>query len=143
MPKPITLLGFDFGMKRIGVAIGQTLTQSANPIAVLDAKDGVPNWETIQTLIQAWGADAFVVGIPYNMDGSAQATTNAAKKFAKKLQQRFGLVVYTLDERLTTLESKRQLAEEYRTTGTKMPEQVDSYAAKLILEQWLRNIDEK
>ncbi len=133
-----TLLGFDFGMKRIGIAVGQTLTRSANPVAVIPAQDGVPNWESIQALIQTWGVDGIVVGIPLNMDGTEQALTHAARKFAQKLRHHFKLPVYTIDERLTTIESKRQLIEEYLSKGSKLPEHVDSYAAKLILEQWLQ-----
>ena len=133
-----TLLGFDFGMKRIGVAVGQTLTHSANPIAVLKAQDGVPNWENIQALIDTWQASALVIGIPYNMDGSEQTLTFAARKFANKLHARFRLPVYTIDERLTTIEAKRQVYAQNRLKNVKLPQQFDSYAAKLILEQWLQ-----
>ncbi|WP_423063226.1 Holliday junction resolvase RuvX [Candidiatus Paracoxiella cheracis] len=130
MPKHNTLLGFDFGMRRIGVAVGQMITRTANPVAVLNARDGVPNWEHVQELIDTWNIDAIVVGIPLNMDGSKQPVTFAAQRFANKLSSRYGLPVYTVDERLTTLEAKRHQQKE-----------LDSYAAKLILEQWLREQD--
>lgn len=128
-------LGFDFGMKRIAVAVGQTVTHSANAIAILKAQDGVPDWEKIKMLIETWHANVLVVGIPYNMDGSEQTLTFAARKFARKLQMRFGLPVSMVDERLTTIEAKRQW---YEQGLTKRPQHLDNYAAKLILEQWLQ-----
>lgn len=134
MPNTIShrvLLGFDFGMKRIGVAVGQTLTKTAQILPILAAKDGIPDWQSIETLIQTWRPAAFVVGIPYNMDGSEQNTTFAARKLANRLKQKFKLPVHTVDERLTTVEAKALLKK-------KMSHEMDSYAAKLILESWLR-----
>lgn len=133
-----TLLGFDFGLKRIGVAVGQTLTKSANPIAVLKAINGEPVWDDIKTLIQTWKADALVVGIPYNMDGSEQPLTKRAKNFIKKLRTHFSLPIYTIDERLSTVEAKQQLFDRGELKNTVTTQQLDSYAAKLILEQWLQ-----
>lgn len=142
MPKPVlTALGFDFGMKHIGLAVGQTLTCSANPLDILDVHDGIPHWEKIEALIRIWDARALVVGIPYNMDGSEQSFTFAARKFARKLRSHFQLPVYTVDERLTTLEAKRQWRERKEKKNVKLPEHVDSCAAKLILEQWLKEND--
>src|SRR3990167_5462077 len=107
MPK--TVLGFDFGLKRIGVAVGQTLTKTANPLAVLKAQRNEPDWKDVTTLIQSWKAEALVVGIPYNMDGSEQPLTQLSRQFVKKLRAHFSLPVYTIDERLTTIEAKQQL----------------------------------
>lgn len=133
-----TALGFDFGLKRIGVAVGQTLTQSANPVAILKAGKGVPDWEKVKELIETWKVDVLIVGIPYNMDGSEQPLTHAARKFAKKLKLKSGLPVYTIDERLTTIEAKRFWFEQKFQKNVKLPQQFDSHAAKLILEQWLQ-----
>jgi len=130
MPKHTTLLGLDFGMRKMGAAVGQMITRTANPVATLKAQDGVPNWNDIQKLINVWEIDAIVVGIPLNMDGSKQPLTFAAQRFANKLEARFRLPVYRADERLTTIEAKR-----HQKTD------VDSYAAKLILEQWLHEQD--
>lgn len=127
MPEQSILLGFDFGMRKIGVAVGQMITRTANPLTMLKAEDGIPHWELVRELIKIWDIDAIVVGIPLNMDGSTQPLTFAARKFARRLHARFGLPVYTVDERLTTIAAKR----------TKNVTQLDSYAAKLILEQWL------
>lgn len=131
-------LGFDFGMKRIGVAVGQTLTQTATPVAVLKAQGGEPDWEAVSTLIQSWKADMLVVGIPYNMDGSEQPLTQVTRQFVNKLRARYILPVYTIDERLTTIEAKQRLFDEGKLKKVALMQQVDSYAAKLILEQWLR-----
>ena len=139
----LTALGFDFGLKRIGIAVGQTLTRSANPVAILKAKNGIPNWEKIKELIETWWrVDVLVVGIPYNMDSSKQPLTHAAREFADKLKLKSGLLVHTVDERLTTIEAKRLWFEQKFQKNVKLPQQFDSYAAKVILEQWLQeNID--
>jgi putative Holliday junction resolvase len=75
-----TALGFDFGAKNIGIAVGQDLTKTANPLTVIKAKDGKPQWEEIQDLIDQWKPDILIVGLPLNMDGTEQAMTQAAKK---------------------------------------------------------------
>ena len=93
------LLGFDFGMKRIGVAVGQTVTKTARPLETLKAKQGVPHWEKILKLIKTWQPDALIVGIPLNMDGTPQPLTEAAEQFANELKKRFELPVYGIDER--------------------------------------------
>lgn len=131
-------LGFDFGLKRIGIAVGQTLTQSANPVAILKAEKGVPDWEKVKELMETWKVDVLVVGIPYNMDGSEQPLTHAARKFTNKLKLKSGLPVYTVDERLTTIEAKRLWFEQKFQKNVKLPQKFDSHAAKLILEQWLQ-----
>ena len=128
----ITALGFDFGMKRIGVAIGQTLTQTAQPLTILSAKDGIPAWSIIRQLIDEWGANALVVGLPYQLDGSDQMISFAAKKFAKRLEQRFQLPVHLVDERYTT-----KAARTHPDTTIKPGDLIDGHAAAIILESWL------
>ena len=128
----ITALGFDFGMKRIGVAIGQTLTQTAQPLTVLSAKDGIPVWATIEQIIGDWGAQALIVGLPYQLDGSDQMISFAAKKFARRLKQRFQLPVHMVDERYTT-----KAARSHPDATVKLGELIDGHAAAIILESWL------
>ena len=130
------VLGFDFGMKRIGVAVGQTITKTARPLATLKAHNGVPAWETIKKLIQTWQPDALIVGVPLNMDGTEQKLTHAAKKFADELQSKFNLPVFGMDERLSTKDARERL---FATGGYKALQngQVDSIAAQLILQNWL------
>lgn len=132
---PRILIGFDFGMKRIGVAIGQTITQSARPLDTLAAKAGEPNWDAINKLIKKWLPDALVVGIPLNMDGTDQPITQAARQFATHLRNHYAITVFEIDERLTTKAARERLFEE---GGYKALQdgQVDRVAAQLILQNW-------
>lgn len=130
------ILAFDFGMKRIGVAVGQTLTRSATPLRTLDAKKGVPHWQAIDTLLTRWHPQALVVGIPTTMDGKDLYVTEPARVFAASLKERYALPVYHADERLTTVEARRQLFEAGGYRQIKKAA-VDSLAAQLILEGWL------
>jgi putative Holliday junction resolvase len=136
------LFGFDFGMKRIGVAVGQTVTQTARPLATLQAKQGVPQWETLTQLIQKWRPDAFIVGIPLNMDGTEQPLTQAAQQFADRLRERYALPVHGMDERLTSVEAKARIFSEGGYKALKNTE-IDSVAAQLILQNWLADSENK
>ena len=131
-----TVLGFDFGMKRIGMAVGQTISNSASPLRIIFAKDGVPNWKELSKIIAEWQPQALVVGIPLNIDGSKQTISYAAKKFAKKLASRYKLPIFEVDERLTTVEARAQLFDEGGYQGL-MKAELDSAAAVIITEQWL------
>jgi len=133
---PKIVLGFDFGMKRIGVAIGQTVTQTARPLDTLPAKEGLPNWEALSKLINKWLPDALVVGIPLNMDGTDQPISDKARQFARQLSQHFQLPVHEMDERLTTKAARENL---FAEGGYKALQdgQVDRVAAQLILQNWL------
>lgn len=135
------ILAFDFGLKRIGVAIGQTITKSARPLKTLPAKDGVPIWEEVKQLIQTWRPDTLIVGIPLNMDGSEQVLSQKARQFRYWLAEQTNLPVYEVDERLTTKAAREILFQE---GGFKALQggQVDQVAAKLILEHWLSNLGE-
>jgi len=130
------LLGFDFGMKRIGVAVGQTVTQSARPLETLQANQGVPQWEKLDKLMKTWQPDALVVGIPLNMDGTEQPLTLDAQHFLNVLKERYQLPVYGIDERLSTKDARERL---FQQGGYKALQngQVDSVAAQLILQNWL------
>lgn len=138
MHKDQTLLGFDFGLKHIGVAVGQTLTRTAQPLTSLKAESGIPQWNEVKKLISEWRPHALVVGIPLNMDGSEQPLTLAAQQFVKQLEEFFHLTVHLVDERLTSVEARAYLFEHggYKALQKKA---IDSMAAKLILESWLNN----
>lgn len=131
-----TLIGFDFGTKSIGVAIGQEITGTASPLNALKAVDGIPNWDELQTLFDEWRPHLAVVGLPLNMDGSDQHITFAAKKFANRLNAKYRVKVETCDERLTTVDAKAQL---FAMGGYKKldKQKVDSVSACLILESWM------
>jgi putative Holliday junction resolvase len=130
-------LGFDFGYRRIGMAVGQKLTGNARPLATLDAKYGVPNWHNLEKIIKQWRPNALIVGLPTCIDDSVQHTTDASKDFAKQLVERFALPVHMVDERLSTVAAREELYSQGGYRRIKKTE-VDSVAACIILEQWLR-----
>lgn len=132
--KPACILAFDFGTQRIGVAIGQTITRTASPLAAIPAKDGIPRWETIGALIDEWHPQQLLIGLPLNMDGSESNMSLRAEKFARRLHGRFGLPVQLWDERLSSFEARGELLARgkcnFKQNG------VDSLSACVILEGW-------
>jgi putative Holliday junction resolvase len=134
--KPRVVLGFDFGLKYIGVAVGQTSTHTARALTTLSARNGLPDWNHLAQLIQTWKPDALIVGIPLNMDDTEQPLTHAARQFAAQLQERYLLPIYPVDERLTSVEARARLFAHggYRALQKKA---IDSLAAQVILETWL------
>ncbi len=136
MSQTRTILGFDFGRKNIGVAVGQDLTKTANELTVIKARDGIPNWDDIEKLIEQWQPNLFVVGLPLNMDGSKQEMTYAAKKFGNRLNAKFKLPVEWHDERLTTFEALDHLGI-HDKMQSKHQGDVDRVSAQLILQSWL------
>jgi len=131
------VLGFDFGLRRIGVAVGQPLTATASPLAPLAAKEGIPDWSQIAAVLDEWQPGLVVVGEPINMDGSDSELAQRARKFARRLHGRFGLKVEMADERLTSYSVKEEVKAQ-RGPQDFGKYSVDSEAAVLILEQWLR-----
>lgn len=129
------VLGFDFGTSRIGVASGQSVTGTASPLPPLKARDGAPNWDEIQALIEQWQPDAIVVGIPLNIDGTISDMAYRARKFANRLHERFKVPCFLMDERLSTAEAKEIHLAAGGSTNFKK-ESVDGIAAQLILESW-------
>lgn len=130
------LMAFDFGTARIGVAVGQRLTGTAEPLKPIKAKDGIPNWEELAQLIQQWQPDAFVVGLPLNMDGTTSEMSLRAKKFANRLEGRYHRAAFTHDERLSSFEAKGRVIAQggSRDFGK---HSVDGLAAQIILESWM------
>lgn len=126
------VLGFDYGTQKIGVASGQTATGTASAIAILPARDGIPDWSQIEKLLREWQPERLVVGLPLNMDGSESELAARARKFGNRLNGRFQLPVEMWDERLTSREA-RELARESGRQG----EKIDALAAALMLESWL------
>ena len=134
-----TVMGFDFGTKSIGIAVGQEITGTANSVGAVKARDGIPNWDEIATHINDWKPDLLVVGLPLNMDGTNQQVTFQAKKFANRLHNNFKLQVETQDERLTTTDAKTRLFEQggYRNLGKG---NVDCMSAVIILESFFESL---
>nr|VFJ60458.1 MAG: putative holliday junction resolvase [Candidatus Kentron sp. FM]VFJ71001.1 MAG: putative holliday junction resolvase [Candidatus Kentron sp. FM]VFK12502.1 MAG: putative holliday junction resolvase [Candidatus Kentron sp. FM] len=135
MGTPATLLGFDLGTKQIGIAVGQTLTNTANPVGVIAVRGNVPDWAAIDRAVENWSPDALVVGLPLNMDGTEQEMTRAARRFRNQLLHRYELPVHVADERLSTREARDRLARE-----GKLDIEDDPVAAQIILETWLHGV---
>lgn len=131
------LLGFDYGSKQIGLAVGQVITGQARELCVLKAQNGVPDWLKVEALIKEWKPDALVVGLPLNMDGSPSDMSARAERFARQLNGRFNLPVHTHDERLTTFEAKGERMARGHRTNSYRDNPVDAIAARLLLEGWL------
>ena len=123
-----TLLGFDFGEWKIGVAVGQTLTSTATGLCILKSPNKKPDWTAIAELIEEWQPQALVVGVPVTMHGEEQEMTVYARKFARQLHGRFKIPVYEADERLSTREAQNRLGTE---------KNIDHIAAEVILHGWL------
>jgi putative holliday junction resolvase len=128
IPATRTLLGFDYGEKRIGVAVGQTLTATATPLTTIPVVNHKPDWTAITDLIETWQPDALIVGIPLTMDDETQLLTRLASRFARQLEGRYHLPVYGVDERLSSHEAQQRIRSSYN---------VDPVAAQVILETWL------
>jgi putative Holliday junction resolvase len=133
-------LGFDFGRRRIGVAVGSRATGGATPLACIPARDGVPDWEAIRELVEEWRPSRLVVGLPYNIDGTESEMTRSARRFGNRMGNRFGLPVEFVDERLSSSEAERRLRGQRRSGERRRrvrPSDVDAMAAAIILESWL------
>jgi len=132
------VIGFDFGLKRIGLATGQTITGTSSPLATLQAVNHKPDWESIESQIRQWRPDALVLGIPYLPDGGEGDITRAARNFGKKLEQRFNLPVYTIDESFSSIEAEQQLKQDTKIAKHNKHE-VDKIAAAIIVQRWLNS----
>ena len=134
-----TVIAFDYGLRQIGVAHGQTLTYNAEGISILKASDGVPNWDQVAALLLEWKPNLLLVGLPLNMDGSESELSRLARKFARRLQGRFNMDVLMVDERLTSRDAKSTLrdAGSDRQSGRIDLTKIDHLAAALILQSWL------
>lgn len=121
------IMGFDYGTHRIGVAIGQRVTQTASPLVILRARQGQPNWSDVEALIKEWRPEAFVVGLPLHMDDEPSDLSVQAEKFARRLTGRFNLPHTMVDERLSSVEARSLSA----------GDAIDDVAAVLILETYL------
>ena len=122
---PLSFLAFDFGTKRVGVATGNTLTGSAQPLKTVAAA-GAARFEAIGRLIKEWQPAALVVGVPFHPDGAAHDNTERARRFARQLHGRFKLTVHEVDERYTTTEAASGGARD-----------LDAASAAIILNQFL------
>jgi len=128
-----TVLAFDFGERRIGVAVGELQLGIAHPLETIDAAANDARFDRIAALVQEWGPVLLVVGLPLALDGSEHRLTALARKFAQRLHGRFGIETRLVDERLTSVEAQRE-ARASGLTARDSKRHVDPLAAKLILE---------
>lgn len=135
MPDKI-LMGFDYGTTNIGIAICQPALGEARPLKPIKANDGVPNWDELGRIIAEWQPSLAIVGLPLNMDDSESEMCVRARKFARRLEGRFGLKHEMMDERLSSYEAKGTVMAQGGNRHYKS-NPVDSIAAKYILESWL------
>lgn len=131
------VMAFDFGTRRIGVAVGQELLGSGQPVALVPARDGIPDWQQIESLLEEWRPDLVVVGLPLNMDDTENDMCARARKFGKRLHGRYHVPVEMVDERLTSFETKGEVmaaggSRDFGRHG------VDDRAAVLILETFFQ-----
>jgi putative holliday junction resolvase len=131
------VVGFDFGMKFIGVSVGNISLSSIQSLPSVSAKNGEPNWKQMDNVYQRWQPNYFVVGIPVHMDGREQWITHQARAFKKKLKLHYAIEVFEVDERLSTDDAKRRLAND-PLYAKRLPTKndLDGMSARIILEQF-------
>jgi putative Holliday junction resolvase len=137
-------LALDYGERRIGVAYAHSGVGHARALTTVNAKTGTPDWQRLDKLVTEWQPTVIIVGVPYNMDGSNSPMTDRAQVFAALVGKRYELPVETIDERLTSAEAAMDLREQRRAgvrTRRVRKADIDSYAAQLIAESWMRRIE--
>ncbi len=131
-----SLLGIDFGTRHLGLAIGQTITLSANPLPTINAQP--PQlWDELDKVMHEWQPDAIVLGLPLNMDDTDSKLTPHVKAFARKCQERYHILVFLMDERLSSFEAKMQMKEKGSYLH-KNRDKIHGISAKIILESWFQ-----
>ena len=131
-PKPGTYLGFDYGHKRIGIAVGQTISRSASALEIIQVNKDT-QWRRIEQLIQEWRPIGAIIGVPVTADGQSGKIHQQIQKFITQLQSRFNLPVYEIDERLSSFAARDLLSQ---STQRKIA-RLDDTAAAVILQTWL------
>ncbi len=128
------VLGFDFGTKNLGIAVGNLLTETAQPISILKVTNNQPNWDEIQKILTDWQPDALIVGMPYTQDGTETEHIKIIRKFMNRLHGRFGLPVFEIDEAYSSSQSEQFLKPSQK--GKKG--NLDAISAAIIVERWLK-----
>ncbi len=132
-----TYLGFDFGNKKIGMAVGQLETKIASPLETVRSLNQVPNWDKISQFIDEWQPIGLVVGVSRQADGRDNPITPRMLKFCRQLNGRYNLPVFQIDEALSTFEAKQMLYDDMQVSAGKLWAVQDQLAAQLILQSWL------
>lgn len=130
-----TVLAFDFGEKRIGIAVGETMLKVAHPLTTIEAEENSVKFAHIASIIEEWRPSLLIVGLPAYMDGEPHTLTQLSKKFAQRLEGRFNLPVQMIDERLSSAEAAQNL-DTLGIKGIKQKEMLDAVAAQIILQSY-------
>lgn len=134
-----TVLAFDFGEKRIGVAVGETILKLAHPLLTIDTEINATRFAQIQVIIQEWQPAMLVVGLPLSTDGEAHAMTKLCTRFAQRLEGRFNLPVTLVDERFSSAEASQSL-KEAGVHGQQQKSMIDQVAAQTILQSYFDQV---
>lgn len=140
MPESVNahmIMAFDFGTQKMGIAVGQSTIESANPLALFPMKDGIPHWDQLLKIVKEWQPTLFLVGLPLNMDDSESELSTRARKFARRLRHQTHIETWMVDERLTTREARDEL-DSYHHQGRGKRLSADSLAAALLIQSWYR-----
>ena len=137
------IVSFDFGVKKIGVAVGQTKTRTSSPLEIIFNKNNKINWNSIQSIVEEWRPELILVGKPLNMDGTDSDIMKLVEKFHKKLYKLTGIECKYIDERLTSFEARQNFKELMTENKTSIKsEAIDAHAAKILIDNWLnQNVD--
>ena len=133
------IMAFDYGLRNIGIAIGQNITKSASTFYAIKAKEGEPDWIKLDSIVKEWEPTLFIVGDPFNMDGTRSEFQKRISQFSAELKNRYKIRLHMIDERLTTKEAKERLKTE--SSGLKESANKHSISAQIILEDWFRSMD--
>ena len=133
-----SIMAFDFGTQKMGMAIGQSTIESSNPLPLFAMKDGIPDWDKLLKIVKEWQPTLFLVGLPLNMDDSESELSARARKFARRLRHQTNIETWMVDERLSTRAARDELSH-YHAQGRGKKVSADSLAATLFIESWYRN----
>lgn len=129
------VMAFDFGTQKFGIAVGQKMIESVNPLPLFPVRDGIPDWDKLLNIVQQWQPDLFLIGLPLNMDDTESDLSLRARKFARRLRHQTNIPTYMIDERLSTREARQQL-QYYQAQGQKKRVNADSLVASILIETW-------
>ena len=138
LSQPQLIMAFDFGTQKMGMAVGQSIISSANPLPLFPMKDGIPHWDNLLKVVKQHQPNLFLVGLPLNMDDSESELSTRARKFARRLRHQTNIETLMVDERLTTREARDEL-DHYKAQGRGKKLAADSLAAALLIESWYRD----
>ena len=134
-----TYLGFDFGTKSLGIAVGQTITHTAQPLTAIKMQQGQPHWLSLDAVIEEWKPYGLVVGLALQPDGKHSNTSKLAEAFGQLLAQRYQIQVHYIEERLTSV-AARAIYKSKASSHASQKTEIDRISAAIILESWLNSM---